>query len=49
MLNCETNDNVYFGGGNNGGMPSKRVIDHYAHLGYPYNMDRSEQETTTEL
>ncbi|CAH1727237.1 unnamed protein product [Chironomus riparius] len=44
MLNCESNDNVYFGGNGN-----KRAIDHYAHLGYPYNIDRSEQETTTEL
>ena len=42
MLNCESNDNVYFGG-------NKRAIDHYAHLGFPYNIDRSEQETTTEL
>ncbi|KAG5670886.1 hypothetical protein PVAND_001118 [Polypedilum vanderplanki] len=49
MLNCETNDNVYFGGGGGNGIPAKRVIDHYAHLGYPYNIDRSEQETTTEL
>lgn len=43
MLNvCESNENVYFGG-NRGG-----VID-YSHLGFPYNIDRSEQETTTEL
>lgn len=43
MLNvCESNENVYFGG-NRGG-----VVD-YSHLGFPYNIDRSEQETTTEL
>jgi hypothetical protein len=39
MLNaCETNDNVYFRGG-----------EYPQHLGFPYNIDRSEQETTTEL
>lgn len=43
MLNaCESNENVYFVGGKRGG------ID-YSHLGFPYNIDRSEQETTTEL
>lgn len=46
MLNvCKSNENVYFGGvprGGNGG------ID-YSHLGFPYNIDRSDQETTTEL
>lgn len=42
MLNaCESNENVYFGG--------KRGVVDYSHLGYPYNIDRSEQETTTEL
>jgi hypothetical protein len=45
MLNvCESNENVYFGG-NRGG---NNVVD-YSHLGFPYNIDRSEQETTTEL
>lgn len=42
MLNvCESNENVYFGG-------NRGVVD-YSHLGFPYNIDRSEQETTTEL
>lgn len=42
MLNvCESNENVYFGG-------NRGAID-YSHLGFPYNIDRSEQETTTEL
>lgn len=46
MLNvCESNENVYFGGKRGGG---GGVID-YSHLGFPYNIDRSEQETTTEL
>lgn len=46
MLNvCESNENVYFGGG---GGQRGGVVD-YSHLGFPYNIDRSEQETTTEL